>query len=751
MIRKSDALDYHVGDRPGKIEVKPSKPCFSPRDMRMAYLPGATYPAAEIAADPAASYRLTAKGNLVAVVTNGTAVPGLGDVGPAAAKPMGEGIAVLFKRLADIDVFDLELDTRSPDEFVAAVKMLEPGFGAVNLKDIMAPEGLEIHDRLSDSLRIPVFHENLYGTAVVAMAALINALSLADKSIASIRTVICGAGTVGLGCARLLTALGAPREGLLLYDVRGLITPGRKDINRYQSAFAADRKEKTLAEGLAGADVFIGASAGGVLNQDMIRSMSRYPIVLALATPEPEIRYKDAKAARRDVIVATSLQDSPNAIVDLLSFPYILRGALDVHASRITEAMTLAAAKSLAELAREDVIDEVSRAYGYETFTFGPDYLLPKPIDPRILVSESSAVARQAIADGVAQRSVEPEAYRESLTVRLGTGREMMRGIIHKARQVVPRVVLPEGSHEAILRAATIMMDEGIARPVLLGEEELVRAAAGKFGLDLSGVPVIDPVRSPDRERYAQEYFQLRARRGVTYGVALRRLTDPRHFAALMLHKGDADMMVTGVSDHFAESLRVVLEVIGPAEGIRLISSMYMVLRPKEVYFLADCAVNIEPDAADLAEIALLTAGAVKAMGIDPRVAMLSFSNFGSVDHPFTRKVREAVRIARDRSPSLMIDGEMQPMPALDAELRARLFPFTDLRQDANVFIFPDLQSGHLALHLLQRLGDAVAVGPVLTGTRRPVHLLQHGASVQEIVNLAAVGALQTGRSERNK
>ncbi len=749
MIRKADALRYHSGDRPGKIEVKPSKPCLDPRELRLAYLPGAGFPASEIAQQPAEAFRFTGRGNLVAAVTNGTAVPGLGNVGPLAAKPMMEGIAVLFKRLADIDVFDLELDVRDAQAFAAVVRSLEPTFGGINLKDIRAPEGLAIYDELRDTMNIPVFHESLYSSAVVATAALINALDVADKKLDAIKVVICGAGTVGVGCARVLAALGVPQPQIVMYDIHGLIHPGRDDLNKYQAAFANDVPEQTLAAGLRGADVFVGASRAGVLDAAMVRSMASFPLVLAMATPDPEIGYAEARSVRRDVIVATSVAKDPNAIIDLLAIPYIFRGALDVQASRITTEMNLAAARALAALAREEVPEQVCRAYGDENFTFGPEYLLPKPIDPRTLVRVSSAVAEQAAAEGVARQPVPREEYEEVLTVRGGTGREMMRQIILKARQVCPRVVFSEGSHETILRACRILLDEGIARPLLLGSEEEVFRVSDSVGLDLAGVAIVDPLRSPALEGHIDQYFQMRARRGVTREVAKARLTDPRYFAAMMLHSGEADLMVGGITSNFAASVRIVVEVIGMEKGVNRISSHTMVMRSSETYVLADCAVNIEPDANQLAEIALLTARAVRALGVEPRIAMLAFSDFGSHEHAIPRKVREATRLAKERSPGLVIDGELQPRTALDSEFRARHFPFAQLRQDANVLIFPDLQSGSLATHLLQRLSDATAVGPVITGARKPVQLLEFGSTVETVVNLTAIGALEAFEQSR--
>jgi malate dehydrogenase (oxaloacetate-decarboxylating)(NADP+) len=743
VIRKEDALRYHSGDRPGKIEVKPSKPCLDPREIRLAYLPGAGFPAAEIARHPPDVFRYTGRGNLVAAVTNGTAVPGLGNVGPLAAKPMLEGIAVLFKRLADIDVFDLEIDVRDARAFAEVVRSLEPTFGGINLKDIRAPEGLAIYDDLRDTMNIPVFHESLYSSAVVATAALINALDVADKKPDAIKVVICGAGTVGIGCARMLAALGVPREQIVMYDVRGLIRPGREDLNEYQAAFANDVPELTMAAGIRGADVFVGASTSGVLDAKMVRSMASFPLVLAIATPDPEIGYAEARAVRRDVIVATSVARDPNAIIDLLAIPYIFRGALDVQASRITTEMNLAAAHALAELAREEVPEQVCRAYGGETFTFGPEYLLPKPIDPRTLVRVSSAVAQQAIADGVARQPIAREEYEETLTVRGGTGRQIMRQIILKARRVCPRVVFSEGSHETILRACRILLDEGIARPILLGSEEEVFRVSQSLGLDLAGVAVVDPLRSPALEGHVQQYFQMRARHGVTRDVAEARLADPRYFAAMMLHGGDADVMVAGIKSHFAASMRIVLDVIGAETGVNRVSSHTMVMRSRETYVLADCAVNIDPDAEQLAEIALQTAKAVRALGVEPRVAMLAFSDFGSHQHAVPRKVREATRLAKARSPDLVIEGEIQPRTALDTDFRARHFPFARLGQDANVLVFPDLQSGLLAIHLLQTLGEAIAVGPVITGARKPVQLLEFGSTVETVVHLTAIAAVE--------
>ena len=751
MIREKESLKYHGSERPGKIEVRATKPCLTPREMRLAYLPGAAFPSKAIAEDPSRIFRYTSRGNLVGVITNGSAVPGLGNVGPEAAKPMQEGMAILFKRLADIDVFDLELNTNDPERFIDTVLMLEPTFGGINLSDIRAPEGLHIYDRLSENMNIPVFHENLYSSAVVAAAALLNALDLVEKKIEDIRVVLCGIGTVGTGCARLFLQLGVQPENLLVYDIKGLLHSDRDDLHEYQRVFAREHSARDLAAGLRGADVFLGASGGGVLTQKMVRSMNSFPVVFALSTPKPEIDYESARASRRDVIVATALSQHPNAVLDILSFPYVFRGALDVQATRITEGMLVAAARALAELAREEVVEEVETAYSDEHFSFGPEYLLPKPIDPRILVYESAAVAQQAIKEKVARLSIKDEPYRERLTIRLGTGRETMRGLIMKARHENLRVVFSEGSSETVLRACAILIDENIANPILVGNEDEVRGVIDRLDLDLGGVQIIDPFRSSRFEVYTDEYFKMRRRHGVMRAEVIKRLRKRDYFAALMLHSGDADMLFAGVSTHYVESLRTILEVIGPAPGMRRVSSHHMILLPKNVYFLADCAVNIEPTAEELAEIALVTATKARSLGIEPRVAMLSFSTYGSVNHPFARKVRRATEIAKGHDPDLIIDGEIQLAIALNSSLRHKYFPFCELEGNANVLIFPDLQSGTLALNLLQHIGEAVSVGPILTGTRLPAHLRQYGATVEEVVNLTTVGVVEAAALRRQE
>lgn len=749
MIKREDSLKYHQSPKPGKIEIKATKACLTPRELRLAYLPGASYPAREIIENKSEVFRYTGKGNLVGAITNGTAAPGLGDIGPLAVKPMQEGLSVLFKRLADIDVFDIELNTTDPDKFVEAVIMLEPTFGGINLKDIKAPEGLYIYDRLRESLKIPVFHENLYSTAVVATAALINALDLVEKNLEDIRLVISGAGTVGIGCARLFKRLGINMENMFIYDVDGLLHVDRGDLYDYQLPFARESSSRTLSQGLNNADVFIGASSGGVLTLENIRSMNRYPIVFALATPNPEIGYEEAKRSRQDIIVATGLDQFPNAIMDVLSFPYIFRGALDVQAEAITENMMLAAARALADLARDEVVEEVERAYGNEYFSFGPEYLLPKAIDPRILMRESAAVANQAKEDGVATIPMKNEVYEENLAVRLGKGRETLRSLIMRARQDKMDVVFSEGANETILRASSILIEEGIAKPILLGNEEKIRGEINRLGIDLGGVTIIDPVNSHHYASYVNEYFSMRKRRGVIHATAQQRVSQRDYYASMMVHAGHADMMISGYSTNYVRNLRIILEVIGPAKGIKHISSYFLILLPKDVVSLADCTVNIDPDAEDLAEIAIQASMKCRSLGFEPRVAMLSFSNFGSVDHPNSLKVRKATQMVKDRYPDLEIDGEMQLSAARDFNLRKNYFPFSTLKSNANVLVFPDLQSASLTMHSLQYMAEAIPIGPMLMGTRLPAHLVQYGATVEEVVNLVTICAVDAAESKK--
>lgn len=743
MIKREESLEYHASGRPGKIELRATKRCLTPREMRLAYIPGACFPSVEIMENPSNIFRYTTRANLVGAITNGTAVPGLGNIGAAASKPMQEGAAMLLKRLADIDVFDLELNTGDTDRFVETVRLLEPTFGGINLKDIKAPEGLEIYEKLCKSMSIPVFHENLYSSAVVAAAALINALELAEKRLEDIRVVICGAGTVGIGCARLFLRMGVQSSNLLVYDIHGLLHPDRTDLFECQRSLAQNHPAKELTAGIKNADVLVGASVGGIFTLDMLRSMNRFPVVLALATPEPEINYKEARNSRQDIIAATSSGIHPNTLTDLLSFPYIFRGALDVQAKTISEDMMLAAARALARLAREEVLEEVEQAYGNEHFSFGPEYLLPKPIDPRILVWESAAVAQQAIMEKAAGHPIDNKTYQENLAVRLGTGREILRGLMLRARQEKFRVVFSEGSNETILRASSILIEEGIATPILLGREDDIRKTMDRLGLDMRGVSIVDPTRCPRFDTYVDEYFRMRRRHGVIRPAAEYRIRHRDYFAAMMVHAGDADMMIGGLSTHYVDTLRTIIEVIGPAPGIQRISSHHLVLLPKDAVVLADCVVNIDPNAEELAEIALLAARTCRSLGIEPSVAMLSFSNFGSVSHALANKVHRATEIAKQKSPELVLDGEMQLLTARQDSVRKDYFPFTELKKDANVLIFPELQSGNITMQALQCMSEANAIGPLLLGTRLPAHILQYGSTAETVVNLTAIAVVE--------
>ena len=745
MIRRDEALSYHGGKHPGKIALRGMKPCLTARDMRLAYIPGATFACAEIARDAEAAARYTARGHLVAVVTNGSAVPGLGNVGPLAAKPMQEGMALLFKRLADIDVFDLEIDAAEPDRFVEVVQRLEPTFGAIVIKDVRAPEGLAIYDRLRDTLNIPVFHENLHSTAVVAMAALSNALDLADKDIADVRVVICGAGTVGLGCARLAIRMGVDPDSLLMYDVHGLLRPERDDLNPYQREFAhATRRRRPWTRDCAAPTSSSAPPPEPCSRRTPIRAMARFPIVFPLATPEPEIAYDAARAARRDAIVATGLAQYPNAIVDLLSAPFVLRGALDVEATRITEGMLLAAAGALAGLAREEVPAEVSRAYGHETLSFGPEYLLPKPIDQRILVREPAAVAARALADGVARQPVDAERYQESLRVSIGTGRETLRRMTMKARNECPRVVFPDGTHETVLRACSMLADEGVARPVLLGHEAEVRAAIEQLGLDSAGVSVVDPVaqhqpralrrgvlrdaaaarrdapdgrRAPAQARLLRRHDAAQRRRrhdGVGHRLALRRLAarDPRggrHRTGRAAHLQPL---------HGAAAQRRVL----PGRLRRQHRSRRRGAR-------RDRAADGAPRADARHRAAGGPALVLQLRQREPPVRREGAAGDGD---------REGAR----RRSSWSTGRCSWPPPSATTSARTH-FPFSTLKDRANVLVFPDLQSGNTAMHLLQHVGDAVVVGPVLMGTRLPVHLIQYGHSAEDVVHLTATGIVE--------
>jgi malate dehydrogenase (oxaloacetate-decarboxylating)(NADP+) len=751
-ITKQQALDYHAGERPGKIEVTPSKPCRTQRDLSLAYTPGVAVPCLEIEKNPHDAYQYTARGNLVAVVSNGTAVLGLGDIGALAGKPVMEGKGVLFKRFADVDVFDLEVNSHNPDDVIKLCQLLEPTFGGINLEDIKAPECFYIEETLKKTMKIPVFHDDQHGTAIISGAALLNALEIVGKPIDKVRVVFNGAGASGIACAEHYVKLGVQRENITLCDTKGVVYEGRTaGMNPYKQRFARPTSLRTLAEAVVGADVLVGCSVKGAISADMIRSMAARPIVFAMANPDPEITYEEAKASRDDVIFATGRSDYPNQVNNVLGFPFIFRGALDVRATAINEEMKLAATTALAALAKEDVPDSVCRAYGVERLKFGPEYLIPKPFDPRVLLWEAVAVARAAMESGVAQEPVDLDTYREQLERRLGKAHEIARMMVHKAQSHPKQVVFPEGDNEKILRACHTLVEENIAIPILLGNATLIERKIDELGVDLKGVRIVDPADSPRRESYVQELFHLRQRRGVTLTEARTLIDNRTIFGSIMLHMGDADALVSGVTQHFPDTLRPALQIVRVREGLHKVSGCYaMITRKGDVYFLADTSVNIEPTAEDLVEIALCTAQTARRFDVEPRVAMLSFSSFGSTSHPHSEKVRRAVELLHRADPTLMVDGELMADDAVSGELEQN-YPFSQLKGKANVLIFPDLNSANIAYKLLAKIGGGETLGPILMGMSRPVHLLARGAEVEEIVNLTAIAvvdAQETGPAD---
>ena len=743
-VTKQEALDYHQGSRPGKVEVVSTKPCLTQRDLSLAYTPGVAVPCLEIEKNPQDAYKYTAKGNLVAVVTNGTAVLGLGDIGALAGKPVMEGKGVLFKRFADIDVFDIELNTKDPDEIIRTCQLLEPTFGGINLEDIKAPECFYIEEKLKATMKIPVFHDDQHGTAIISGAAIVNALELVGKRFDEIKVVVNGAGASGIACAEHYVSLGVKRENVTLCDTKGVVYKGRKEgMNPYKERFAHDTPLRTLAEAVKGVDVLLGLSKKGAFTQEMIASLAPRPVVFAMANPDPEITYEEAKAVRDDLIMATGRSDFPNQVNNVLGFPFIFRGALDVHATNINEEMKLAATYALAALAKEDVPDSVCRAYGVERLKFGPEYIIPKPFDPRVLVWEAAAVAKAAMDSGVARNPVNLDEYREQLEKRLGKSHELMRIMVHKAKANPQRVVFPEGSHERILRACHVLLEEKIAIPVLLGHGDEVRNAAADLGVSLEGAIVVEPGSYARRPEYVNEFYRLRQRRGVTLASANEQMNHRNIFGSMMVRMGDADALVSGVTQNYPDTLRPALQVIGVREGIHKVSGIYLLITRKgDLYFLADATVNIEPTAEDLAEIALCTAQEARRFNVEPRVAMLSFSNFGSTQHPLCEKVRRAVELVRFADPALIIDGEVQSDMAVNAKKLEEVFPFTTLKGGANVLIFPDLQSCNIAARLLAQLGVGEALGPILSGMAKPVHLLQRGAEVEDIVNITTIAVV---------
>ena len=743
-VTKQQSLDYHNGPRPGKIEITPTKPCRTQRDLSLAYTPGVADPCLEIQKHPHDAFKYTARGNLVAVVSNGTAVLGLGDIGALAGKPVMEGKAVLFKRFADVDVFDIEVDSHNPDDVIKLCQLLEPTFGGINLEDIKAPDCFYIEETLRKTMKIPVFHDDQHGTAIISGAALLNALEVVGKDVNKVRVVFNGAGAAGIACAEHYVRLGVKRENIILCDTKGVVHKGRTaGMNPYKERFAQDTDLRTLAEVVEGADVFAGLSVKGALTPDMVRSMAPNPVIFAMANPDPEITYEDAKASREDVIIATGRSDYPNQVNNVLGFPFIFRGALDVRATAINAEMELAATRALASLAKEDVPDSVCRAYGVERLRFGREYLIPKPFDPRVLLWEATAVAEAAMRTGVAQEPVDLTTYRDQLERRLGKVHEISRTMIHKAQAHPKQVVFPEGDNEKILRACHTLVEEKIAKPILLGDTVTIQARAHELGVGLEDMQIVDPAISPLREFYIQELFRMRQRRGVTLGEARTQMSNRNVFGSMMVHMGDADALVSGVTQHFPDTIRPALQIVRMREGLHRVSGCYaMITRKGDIYFLADTSVNIEPTAEDLVEIALCTAHIARRFDITPRVAMLSFSSFGNVDHPICTKVRKAVELLHYADPTLIVDGEITAEDALSPDVIEQSYPFSTLKGGANVLIFPDLASANTAYKLLAKIGGAETIGPILMGMSRPVHVLLRSAQVEDIVGVAAIAVV---------
>jgi len=748
--RRQEALDYHALGRPGKIQVSPTKPFKDQRDLSLAYTPGVAEPCLEIAKRPEDAYKYTARGNLVAVVSNGTAVLGLGNIGPLAGKPVMEGKGILFKSFADIDVFDLEVGSEDPEDVIRFCQLLEPTVGGINLEDIRSPDCFHIEAKLRETLSIPVFHDDQHGTAIISGAALLNALDVVSKDIEKIRVVFSGAGAAAIATAEHYVRLGVKREHIVMCDHKGVIHTGRQDLDQYKRRFANDTKARVIAEALKGADVFVGLSVGGIITGEMLEGMAKAPIVFALANPTPEIMPDEARRARPDAIVATGRSDFPNQVNNVLGFPFIFRGALDVRAKKINDEMEMAATRALAALAKEEVPDSVMRAYGIERLKFGADYLIPKPFDPRVLLWVAPAVAWAAVASGVAGRMIDVAEYRAELEARLGRARQVMRGLMTRAQQDPQRIVFPEGEEPRILRAARILADEGIAHPILLGDPDVIRRQADDAAVTLEDIELANPRTASDRETMAQGLWQRRQRRGISLREARARVLDPMYYGLLMLRSGRADALVAGEDMYYSDAIRPALEVIGAEPGRKHVSGIYMMIFRQQTFFFADCTVNIDPDAETLAEIASATASFVLRLGVEPRVAMLSFSNFGSVKHPAADKVQRAVALLHEREPALQVDGEMQADTAVVERILTKTYPFAKLRSAANVLIFPSLDAANIAYKLLDRLGEAQAIGPIVVGMDRPVHVLQRGSEVPEIVNMAVIAAVDALEHRRS-
>jgi len=753
MTRREDALEYHRKGRPGKIAVVPTKPLNNQRDLALAYTPGVAEPCLEIKRDPEQAYAYTAKGNLVAVVTNGTAVLGLGNIGALAGKPVMEGKGNLFKQFADLDVFDLEVGSEDPQDVIRFCQLLEPTVGGINLEDIRAPDCFLIEETLRKTLSIPVFHDDQHGTAIISGAALLNALEIVEKDIAKVTVVFSGAGAAAIATAEHYVRLGVKRESIILCDRQGVVRADRAPsaMDSYKARFATKRDLNDLAGALKGADVFVGLSVAGACTADMVKRMAKRPIIFALANPAPEILPDEVRTVRDDAIIATGRSDFPNQVNNVLGFPFIFRGALDVRATEINEEMKMAATRSLALLAKEDVPDSVAGLYGLRGVRFGPDYLIPFAFDPRVLLSVAPAVAWAAVASGVAREFCELEQYRQQLEARLGKARGLMRGIINRASRTPKRIVFPEGEEPKVVRAAAQLVDDGIALPVLLGNRDKITGLAKDAHINLEGIEIEDPSSSSRREAYARFFWEKRQRKGMSLDEARRRLYNGNYFGSCMVANGDADALVSGVNLHYPETIRPALEVIGAHPKAVIVSGFYMLVFDHHVAILGDTTVNIDPTAEQLAQIAFAAARIARILGIEPRIAMLSFSNFGSVRHPETDKVAKAVQLIRERDPSLVVDGEMQADTAVEPQILRRDYPFSALKEKANVLIFPNLSAGNIAYKLLNHLGGATAIGPILVGMRHPVHVLERGADVQDIVNMSAVAVVDVQERERGR
>lgn len=749
--RKQDALDYHSQGRPGKIQVVPTKPYSSQRDLTLAYSPGVAEPCLKIADNVDDVYKYTAKGNLVAVISNGTAVLGLGDIGPEAGKPVMEGKGLLFKIFADIDVFDLELDTKNVDDFVKIVKALEPTFGGVNLEDIKAPECFEIERRLKEEMNIPVMHDDQHGTAIISAAALLNACDLQKKKIDKVKIVVNGAGAAAISCSRLYVSLGAKKENIVMCDRSGVIRHDRDNLDVIKREFATTRNLDTLAEAMKDSDVFIGLSSADCVTVEMLKSMAKNPIVFAMANPNPEIAYDVAISSRKDLIMATGRSDYPNQVNNVLGFPYIFRGALDVRSTSINEAMKIAAVKAIAELARKSVPEAVNMAYNERNIKFGKEYIIPKPMDFRLMTNVSMAVAKAAIESGVARKIITDwDAYAEELKRRLGMDDSIMRALTNKAKSAPKRVVFAEADNYKILKAAQIVKDDNIAIPILLGNKEIIQQIIEENGLELEGVEIIETALEPARmKKYADALFQKRQRRGITLFEAQKLMRDRNYFGASMVEFGEADAMISGLTKNYVSTIKPALQVIGTEAGVNRVAGMYMMMTQKGPVFFGDTTVNVDPTAEELVDLTLLLEKSVRKFNIQPRIALLSYSNFGSNEGVVPEKVRKAVKILHDQHPQIVVDGDMQGNFAMNNSLLKENFPFSSLVDaPANTLVFPNLESGNIAYKLLQELGGAEAVGPILLGLKKPVHIVQLGSSVREIVNMVTIAVLDVQGKE---